>query len=122
MRISDWSSDVCSSDLLWTTLSTASLLIPAFGIGYAVQNPDTPYLIFLVLALLCGLGGGNFASSVANISFFFPRSEKGSALALNSGLGNVGVSLMQFLVPLVVTMSLFEIGRASCRERVGQYV
>src|SRR3546814_15562107 len=60
-----------------------------------------------ILALLCGLGGGNFASSVANISFFFTKSEKGSALALNSGLGNVGVSLMQFLVPLVVTMSLF---------------
>ncbi len=92
---------------LWTTLSTASLLIPAFGIGYAVRNPDTPYLIFLVLALLCGFGGGNFASSVANISFFFPKAEKGSALALNSGLGNLGVSLMQFLVPVVVTMSLF---------------
>jgi NNP family nitrate/nitrite transporter-like MFS transporter len=92
---------------LWTTLSTASLLIPAFGIGYAVQSPDTPYLIFLVLALLCGLGGGNFASSMANISFFFPKSEKGNALALNAGLGNVGVSLMQFLVPVVVTMSLF---------------
>ena len=92
---------------LWTTLSTGSLLIPAFGIGYAVQNPDTPYLIFLVLALLCGFGGGNFASSVANISFFFPKSEKGSALAINSGLGNLGVSLMQFVVPVVVTMSLF---------------
>lgn len=92
---------------LWTTLSTASLLIPAFGIGYAVQNPDTPYVIFVALALLCGLGGGNFASSVANISFFFPKSEKGSALAINSGLGNLGVSVMQFLVPVVVTMSLF---------------
>ncbi|PWG01727.1 nitrate/nitrite transporter [Sphingosinicella humi] len=92
---------------LWTTLATASLLIPAFGIGYAVRNADTPYLIFLVLSLLCGLGGGNFASSVANISFFFPKSEKGSALAINSGLGNLGVSLMQFLVPIVVTMSLF---------------
>ncbi|HEU4956008.1 MAG TPA: MFS transporter, partial [Sphingomicrobium sp.] len=92
---------------LWTTLSTASLLIPAFGIGYAVQSPDTPYLIFLVLALLCGLGGGNFASSMANISYFFPKAEKGNALALNAGLGNLGVSLMQFLVPVVVTMSLF---------------
>ena len=59
--------------------------IPAFGIGYAVQNPETPYLIFLVLALLCGLGGGNFASSMANISFFFPKAEKGNALALNAG-------------------------------------
>jgi len=92
---------------LWSTLATASLLIPAFGIGYAVQNSDTPYLIFLTLALLCGLGGGNFASSVANISYFFPRSEKGSALAINSGLGNLGVSLMQFIVPVAVTMSLF---------------
>ena len=88
---------------LWTTLTTASLLIPAFGIGYAVQNPDTPYVLFLVLALLCGLGGGNFASSMANISFFYPKKEKGNALALNAGLGNLGVSVMQFLVPLVIT-------------------
>ncbi|MGE5720907.1 MAG: MFS transporter, partial [Sphingomonadales bacterium] len=94
---------------LWTTLSTGSLLIPAFGIAYAVQDPGTPYLLFLVLALLSGLGGGNFASSMANISFFFPRSEKGSALAINAGLGNLGVSLMQFLVPIVISMSLFAV-------------
>ena len=92
---------------LWTALSTASLLIPAFGIGYAVQNPETPYLIFLVLALLCGFGGGNFASSMANISYFFPKAEKGNALAINAGLGNLGVSVMQFLVPVVITMSLY---------------
>jgi NNP family nitrate/nitrite transporter-like MFS transporter len=92
---------------LWTALSTALLLIPAFGIGYALQNPDTPYLIFLVLALLCGFGGGNFASSVAHVSYFFPKSEKGSALALNTGLGNVGVSIMQLVIPVAVTMSLF---------------
>ncbi|ODT66436.1 MAG: MFS transporter [Pelagibacterium sp. SCN 63-23] len=92
---------------LWTTLTTASLMLPAFGIGYAVQDPDTPYLIFLILALLCGLGGGNFASSMANISFFFPKREKGNALALNGGLGNLGVSVMQFLVPLVITFGVF---------------
>lgn len=92
---------------LWTALSTASLLIPAFGIGYAVQDPETPYLIFLVLALLCGFGGGNFASSMANISYFFPKAEKGNALAINAGLGNLGVSVMQFLVPVVITMSLY---------------
>ena len=92
---------------LWTTLSTASLLIPAFGIGYAVQNPDTPYLIFLVLALLCGFGGGNFASSMANIGFFFPKARKGNALALNGGLGNLGVSVMQFLVPVIITAGVF---------------
>ncbi|WP_413868658.1 nitrate/nitrite transporter [Albidovulum sp.] len=92
---------------LWTTVSTASLLIPAMGIGYAVQNPETPYLVFLILALLCGLGGGNFASSMANIGYFFPKAEKGHALALNAGLGNLGVSLMQFLVPLVITAGVF---------------
>ena len=92
---------------LWTALTTASLLIPAFGIGYAAQDPDTPYVIFLVMALLCGLGGGNFASSMSNISFFYPKQEKGNALALNAGLGNAGVSVMQFLVPLVITASVF---------------
>ena len=92
---------------LWTTLSTASLLLPAIGIGYAVQNPETPYLIFLALALLCGLGGGNFASSMANIAYFFPKAEKGNALALNAGLGNLGVSVMQFLVPIVIVAGVF---------------
>ncbi|MCZ0962349.1 MFS transporter [Paracoccus sp. EF6] len=92
---------------LWTTLSTASLLLPALGIGYAVQNPETPYVIFLVLALFCGLGGGNFASSMANIAYFFPKAEKGNALALNAGLGNLGVSAMQFLVPVVITAGVF---------------
>ena len=92
---------------LWTTMSTVSLLIPAFGIGYAVQNPDTPYIIFLVLALLCGFGGGNFASSMSNISFFFPKAQKGNALALNAGLGNLGVSVMQFVVPLVIVVGVF---------------
>ena len=91
----------------WTTFSTASLLVPAIGIGLAVHDPATPYTVFLILALLCGLGGGNFASSMANISFFFPKSQKGQALALNAGLGNLGVSVVQFLVPLVITAGVF---------------
>ena len=92
---------------LWTTLATWSLLIPALGIGFAVQNPQTPYWILLLLALLCGFGGGNFASSMSNISFFFPKAEKGHALALNAGLGNLGVSAVQFVVPLVITAGVF---------------
>lgn len=91
----------------WTAISTASLLLPALWIGFAVQNPETPYLVMLILALLCGLGGGNFSSSMANISFFFPKQAKGSAMAKNAGLGNLGVSLMQFLVPLVITTGVF---------------
>jgi MFS transporter, NNP family, nitrate/nitrite transporter len=92
---------------LWTTLATWSLLIPAIGMGLAVQNPETPYWIFLALSLLCGLGGGNFASSMANISFFFPKAEKGNALAINAGLGNLGVSVVQFVVPLAITSGMF---------------
>jgi NNP family nitrate/nitrite transporter-like MFS transporter len=92
---------------LWTSISTWSLMVPAVGIGLAVQSPDTPYIIFLSLALLCGLGGGNFASSMANISFFFPKAEKGNALALNAGLGNLGVSVGQFVIPLVITTAVF---------------
>ena len=92
---------------LWTTLTTASLILPALGIGFSVQDPSTPYIVFLILALLCGFGGGNFASSMANIAFFYPKTEKGNALALNAGLGNLGVSVMQFLVPLVVTLGVF---------------
>ena len=92
---------------LWTTLTTWSLIIPAVGIGYAVQSPDTPYVVLLILALLCGFGGGNFASSMANISFFFPRAEKGHALAMNAGLGNLGVSVVQFVVPLIIAYGVF---------------
>jgi NNP family nitrate/nitrite transporter-like MFS transporter len=100
----------------WTTISTASLVIPALGIGFAVQNPDTPYWLFLLLALLCGLGGGNYASSMANIGFFYPRSQKGRALALNAGLGNLGVSVVQLVVPLVITIGMFgALGGASQR-------
>jgi len=91
----------------WTAISTASLLIPVIGIGIAVQDPATSYPTMLGLALLCGLGGGNFSSSMANISFFFPKERKGSALGINAGLGNLGVSSVQFLAPLVVIMPIW---------------
>lgn len=86
----------------WTAISTASLLIPALGMGFALRDPSTSYPTLLVLALLCGLGGGNFSSSMSNISFFFPKAKKGLATGLNAGIGNLGVSLVQFVVPLVI--------------------
>jgi NNP family nitrate/nitrite transporter-like MFS transporter len=91
----------------WTVLSTLSLLIPAVGVGLAVQNPGTPYWVMVALAAFCGFGGGNFSSSMANISFFFPKERKGSALGLNAGLGNLGVSAVQFMVPLVISVGVF---------------
>lgn len=82
--------------------STMLLLIPAVGAGIALQNIHTPYHVFAILAVLSGLGGGNFASSMSNISAFFPKRAQGVALGLNAGLGNLGVSVMQFLIPVVI--------------------
>ncbi|UCZ51984.1 NarK family nitrate/nitrite MFS transporter [Bacillus shivajii] len=91
----------------WTVISTASLLIPAVGIGIAVQNPETSFLTMAILAALCGFGGGNFASSMSNISFFYPKKAKGTALGINAGIGNLGVSAVQLLSPLVITVAMF---------------
>lgn len=91
----------------WTALSTASLILPCLWIGVAIQDTETPYFIMMILALLCGFGGGNFSSSMSNISFFYPQKEKGGALGMNAGLGNLGVSGMQLLAPLVIASSVF---------------
>jgi len=87
--------------------TTALLMIPAVGAGIALQDINTPLWVFQVLALLSGFGGGNFASSMSNISFFFPKKQQGLALGLNAGLGNFGVTTMQILVPLAMTFGLF---------------
>jgi MFS transporter, NNP family, nitrate/nitrite transporter len=87
--------------------TTALLMIPAIGTGIALQDKATPLWVFQVLALLSGIGGGNFASSMSNISFFFPKRMQGLALGLNAGLGNAGVTTMQILVPLAMTFGLF---------------
>ncbi|KGX87255.1 MFS transporter [Pontibacillus marinus] len=86
----------------WTVISTGALLIPSIGIGFAVQNPETPFVTMAILAALCGIGGGNFSSSMANISPFFPKKLKGTANGLNAGLGNLGVSAVQFITPIAL--------------------
>ncbi len=86
--------------------TTALLMIPALGTGLALQSKETPLWVFQLLAFLSGFGGGNFASSMSNISFFFPKRMQGLALGLNAGLGNAGVTTMQILVPLVMTIPL----------------
>ena len=87
--------------------TTALLIIPALGAGFALQDPNTPMWTFQVLAFLSGIGGGNFASSMSNISFFFPKKIQGYALGMNAGLGNFGVTTMQIVIPLVMTFGLF---------------
>ena len=87
--------------------TTALLMLPAIGTGFALQNKGTPIEIYYLLALLSGIGGGNFASSMSNISYFFPKRVQGTSLGLNAGLGNFGVTTMQILIPLVMTFGLF---------------
>ncbi len=88
----------------WTIVSALLLLIPASLLAIAVGNPGTPFWLMLVIAALAGFGGGNFASSMANITYFFPQREKGWALGLNAAGGNLGTSVAQFFVPVVVTI------------------
>ncbi|MDP3325491.1 MAG: MFS transporter, partial [Hydrogenophaga sp.] len=87
-------------------LTTAMLLAPAIGTGVALQHPEWPLWVFQLLALWSGVGGGNFASSMSNISTFFPKRLQGTALGLNAGLGNFGVTTMQIVIPLVMTLPL----------------
>ena len=88
-------------------LTTAMLLAPALGTGIALQHPEWPLWVFQLMALWSGVGGGNFASSMSNISTFFPKKLQGTALGLNAGLGNFGVTTMQIVIPLVMTIGIF---------------
>ena len=88
-------------------LTTAMLLAPAMGTGIVLQHPEWPLWAFQLMALWSGVGGGNFASSMSNISTFFPKRLQGTALGLNAGLGNFGVTTMQIVIPLVMTLSIF---------------
>jgi MFS transporter, NNP family, nitrate/nitrite transporter len=87
-------------------LTTAMLLAPALGTGIVLQHPGWPLWSFQLMALWSGVGGGNFASSMSNISSFFPKRLQGTGLGLNAGLGNFGVTTMQVVIPLVMTMGL----------------
>ncbi|MFO7251390.1 MAG: MFS transporter, partial [Actinomycetes bacterium] len=87
----------------WTMVSAALLLIPAVLLAVAVSDPATPYWVFLVIAATAGFGGGNFASSMANITYFYPENRQGWALGLNAAGGNIGVSSVQLLMPPVIT-------------------
>lgn len=87
-------------------LTTAMLLAPAIGTGIALQHKEWPLWVFQLMALWSGVGGGNFASSMSNISTFFPKRLQGTALGLNAGIGNFGVTTMQIVIPLVMTVGL----------------
>jgi MFS transporter, NNP family, nitrate/nitrite transporter len=89
----------------WTMISAALLLLPAGAMIVVLQRPETSFGAMLGVAALAGFGGGNFASSMANISFFFPEREKGAALGWNAAGGNIGTAAVQLVVPLVIVTS-----------------
>ncbi|WP_250447996.1 nitrate/nitrite transporter [Actinotalea sp. C106] len=98
----------------WTIISALLLLLPASALAYVTSRPETPFSVLLVVAALAGVGGGNFASSMANISFFYPEREKGKALGLNAAGGNLGTAAVQLAVPLVIVA-----GAGIALERAG---
>ncbi len=98
----------------WTVVSALLLLLPATALAIVVTRPETPFGVLLGVAALAGLGGGNFASSMANISFFYPEREKGRALGLNAAGGNIGTAFVQLTVPVVVV-----VGGGLALERAG---
>ena len=91
----------------WMGISTLFLLLPVLGVAHVVQDISTPFPILLLVAALCGIGGGASASHLPNISFFFPKSAKGFAMGINAGLGNLGVSVAQLVVALLISVNLF---------------
>ena len=88
----------------WTTVSALLLLIPTALLAWMVSDPATPYWALLAAAATAGFGGGNFASSMANISYYYPEEKKGAALGLNAAGGNIGVAVVQKVVPLVIAI------------------
>jgi NNP family nitrate/nitrite transporter-like MFS transporter len=97
----------------WTIFSAAVLFLPTLALAYFVTQPDTPFWLVLLVAATAGLGGGNFASSMANISFFYPDRIKGWALGLNAAGGNIGVSSVQLLTPLLMGFGFISLYQAT---------
>jgi MFS transporter, NNP family, nitrate/nitrite transporter len=93
----------------WTIFSASVLFIPTLALAYFVTKPDTPFEVMLAVAATAGLGGGNFASSMANISFFYPDRMKGWALGLNAAGGNIGVSSVQLLTPILLGLGIINL-------------
>ncbi|WP_042721891.1 MFS transporter [Flavobacterium sp. B17] len=89
------------------SVSSLIKIIPVVMLGFAVMNPETSFTYFMVIGFLLGIGGGDFSSFMPSTSLFFPKKEAGTALGIQAGIGNFGVSLVQLLSPLVISLSIF---------------
>ncbi|MGC2223836.1 MAG: MFS transporter [Methylocella sp.] len=106
----------------WTIVSAVLLFIPTIALACFVSPPDTPFWLMLIVAASAGFGGGNFASSMANISFFYPDRMKGWALGLNAAGGNIGVSSVQLLTPILIGCGWVNLYLASPQGSAGLYL
>lgn len=88
------------------TLATFAKLLPCLGLGFAILNPNTPFWMFILLALCAGFGGGDFSSFMPSTSVYFPKRLLGTALGIQAGIGNFGVSLAQFITPWIITFAM----------------
>jgi NNP family nitrate/nitrite transporter-like MFS transporter len=84
------------------SISTIIKIIPMIWLGFAIQDPTTPWSTFMIIGFLCGMGGGDFSSFMPSTSIFFPKRLQGLALGIQAGLGNFGVSIVQFVAPWIV--------------------
>jgi NNP family nitrate/nitrite transporter-like MFS transporter len=106
----------------WTILSTALLFVPTIALAYFITRPDTPFWLMLIVTATAGLGGGNFASSMASAFFFLPEPQKGWALGLNAAGGNIGVSSVQLLTPILIGSGWVSLCMASPQGSAGLYL
>ena len=106
----------------WTMVSAALLFIPTLSLVFLVTRPDTPFWLMATAAATAGLGGGNFASSMSNISFFYPDREKGFALGLNAAGGNIGVSTVQLLVPILIATAWVNLSPEGAKPHQGPHL
>lgn len=84
------------------TTSTFLKLIPMVWLGFAIQDNTTSFHTFMIIAFLCGMGGGDFSSYMPSSSLFFPKRLQGTAMGIQAGIGNFGVSLTQFITPWII--------------------
>lgn len=84
------------------SVATIIKVLPMIWLGYAIQDPSTPWSTFMIIGFLCGLGGGDFSSFMPSTSIFFPKRLQGTAMGIQAGIGNFGVSVVQFVAPWII--------------------
>ena len=92
------------------SISSFLFVIPMLGWFMAVQDTSTPFWWFMVLSFIGGIGGGVFSGFMPSTGYFFPKRMAGTALGIQAGIGNFGVSFIQLVAPMIMGVSLLGLG------------